>query len=82
MKAEFVRKAWNEKDRYNSPVYEYRYRSMTYYVTDYRNGYSETMRDQHINEQARIDRIIEAENRPQSKPIDWDEIFNMLGWND
>lgn len=79
MKATFIQKAWNEKDGYNSPVYEYEYRGRKYYVTDHRNGYSETMRDQHGAEQNRIDTIIDQENRNSStKPVDWEEIWAMI----
>ena len=42
----------------------YEYRGREYMVTDCHNGYSEDIATQHRNEQRRIDREIEEENKP------------------
>ena len=66
MKAKFIGYAGYDKyDRYHSPIYEYEYRGHRYFVTDFRNGYTETMADQHHYEQNRIDEIIKCDNMPK-----------------
>lgn len=57
----------------------YEYRGHEYMVTDEHNGYSEPMWVKHKNEQERIDRIIDLDNRPSvGKPTDWNEIARLL----
>ena len=45
----------------------YEYRGREYMITDERNGYSEPLWVKHKNEQERIDKIIEMENRPKKE---------------
>ncbi len=68
----------------NIVVYEYRgYKYEVEYAKDM--SYCVTSpKVQHENKQAEIDRMIEKKNKGNLKdanPIDWDEIYNMLGWN-
>lgn len=57
------------KDKYNAYRTDlvYEYRGKTYVITAYDNGYSESLRDQHKREQARIDREL-SENQKPIKP--------------
>lgn len=48
----------------------YEYRGHEYMVTDEHNGYSQAMAEKHMQEQERIDRQIEEENKPK-KPYDY-----------
>ena len=85
MKAKFIGYCGYDKyDRYHSPIYEYEYRGHRYFVTDFRNGYTETMADQHHYEQNRIDEIIKCENMPKRENEETSEgamdyFFKMLG---
>ena len=45
----------------------YEYRGHEYMVTDEHNGYSESMYVKHRNEQERIDRMIEDEQKPKKE---------------
>lgn len=36
---------------------------------------------QHKSEQARIDKILDTPQQTNSRPINWDEIWEMLGWD-
>lgn len=65
MKAEFIGKV-HDKNGYAVHLF-YRYRNHEYMITDEHNGYSEPMWVKHKNEQERIDRIIEEENKPQKE---------------
>ena len=77
-KANFIKQCgYDTTNRFNNPVYEYEYRGKHYFVTDWRNGYSETMREQHIYEQQCIDKILDC--NVKNKAINWDEIWEMLG---
>lgn len=84
-KAVFIRCIGKENDRYNSLIYEYEYKGIKYTVTDHRNGYSQTTKQQHEYEQNKIDSIIEDRNRKKdtnSKPIDINEVYKMMRWDD
>ena len=62
----------------------YEYREHEYMITDEHNGYSETMREKHIEAQKEIDRQIAqeaAEIVGISNGFDMDEIFQMMGWD-
>ena len=54
------------KDKYNAYRTDllYEYRGKTYLITAYNNGYSESLRDQHKREQARIDRELLENQKP------------------
>ena len=54
------------KDKYNTYRTDllYEYRGKTYLITAYDNGYSESLRDQHKREQARIDRELLENQKP------------------
>lgn len=56
-KAKFLGALRNKYDPYRVELM-YEYRGRTYFVTDYRNGCSETLAEQHREEQANIDRIL------------------------
>jgi hypothetical protein len=84
-KAVYIGYFGKENDKYNSPIYEYEYKGFRYTVVDHRNGYSETMKQQHDYEQNRIDSIITIRNSGQvenCKPADINEIYKMMGWDD
>ena len=79
--ATFKKKSYEENyggKRYKVNLF-YEYRGHEYMITDERNGYSEPMWVKHKNEQERIDRIIDLENRPSvGKPTDWNEIARLF----
>ena len=54
------------KDKYNAYRTDlvYEYRGKTYVITAYDNGYSESLRDRHKREQARIDRELSENQKP------------------
>lgn len=83
-KGTYIGFAWYENDKYRSPTYEFEYRGHKYYVTDYRNGYSETMAAQHKYEQIKIDELIAQEIRQKNsneETFDIDKIWKELGWD-
>ena len=53
-------------------------------LTVYNNGYmQEPLYKQHAEEQLKIDKNIENENKPiKQGTFDIDEIFNVLGWEE
>lgn len=62
----------------------YEYRGCEYMITDEHNGYSETMREKHIEAQKEIDRHLLQETEDAtgiSKCFNFDEIFQMMGWD-
>lgn len=60
----------------------YEYRGREYMITDENNGYSEPLWVKHRNEQARIDREIEDEQKPrrEARPEDSAEYGFELFW--
>lgn len=70
MKAKYKGKV-RDKNGYAVHLF-YEYRGHEYMVTDEHNGYSETMAEKHKQEQERIDREIEAANKPE-EPYDYKE---------
>lgn len=67
------------KDRNGYAVHLfYEYRGHEYMITDEHNGYSEPMYIKHKNEQARIDAMIEDENKPPTNGSDAWEAFCQL----
>ena len=62
----------------------YEYRGKEYMLTTYNNGcMQEPLYKQHVEEQLKIDKIIENENKPiKQGTFDIDEIFNILGWEE
>ena len=62
----------------------YEYRGKEYMLTAYNNGYmQEPLYKQHAEEQLKIDKIIENENKPiKQGTFNVDEIFNILGWEE
>lgn len=64
-KAKFIS---NSYDKYEKNMYykHYKYREYEYIVTVYICGYplGESLKEQHTYEQAKIDRMIEEENKP------------------
>lgn len=81
-KAKYIGKSYDR----NYVYLEYEYRGRTYEVYEHRTKGNEPLRWQHANNQARIDKEIELEekiknNPSKAEPTNWDEIFEMLGWN-
>lgn len=70
IKAKFIGKSY-DKNGYAIHLF-YEYKGREYMITDERNGYSEPLWVKHKNEQERIDRIIEEENKPQ-KPYKYED---------
>lgn len=69
-KAKFLCKL-RDKNGYAVHLF-YEYRGHEYMITDERNGYSEPLWVKHKNEQERIDKIIELENKPH-KPVSYEQ---------
>lgn len=80
-RAQYIGKSRN-RDGYTTNLF-YKYRGHEYVITDYGwKGYSVTLAEQHRQEQERIDRIIEENQRPQTgKDFDIDEVFKIF-WPD
>ena len=79
MKATYIGK-WYHKEHV---FLQYEYRGHKYEVVENRAKGNEPLSWQHKNEQARIDRLIEMEKQPSGgKPIDIDEIWKLLGWEE
>lgn len=83
MKAKFLGSCKGEK----GVCLFYSYRGYEYMVTNYGwSGYSESLKEQHEQEQSRIDRIIEIEEKEKNKgnakeEFDFDKIWDVLGWD-
>ena len=71
------------KNGYTKELF-YEYRGKEYMLTVYNNGYmQEPLYKQHAEEQLKIDKIIENENKPiEQGTFDIDAIFNVLGWEE
>lgn len=81
MKAKYIGKSYGTGYNRDFVFLEYEYRGHRYEVYENRAKGNEPLSWQHASHQAEIDRIIELENKPTtSKPINWDEIWKMLGW--
>ena len=79
MKAEYIGKQYHKHD--NGVDLFYKYRGHEYFVTDERNGYSESMKTKHEYEQGRIDMMIEEQNKDHKEgTFDLDDVFEMLEW--
>ena len=83
-KAKYIGKSYGTGFDRDFVYLEYEYRGYRYEVYENRAKGNEPLSWQHKSEQSRIDRIIEQKenNKKQkdAKPIDMDEIFEMLGW--
>ena len=83
MKAKFIGKVY---DRYGKYVdLEYEYKDYTYFIRNHFSGNAmdESLYHQHKKEQERIDNLIN--NKTETKKegsFDFEEIWNMLGWED
>ena len=76
-KAIFIKQCdYDTTNEFNNPIYEYEYRGKHYYVIDWRNGYSETMEEQHLREQKQIDDILNYNTK--SNFIDLSELWEIL----
>ena len=84
MKARFIDK-WYGTGYDRDMVYlEYEYRGEKYIVMENRAKGNEPLAWQHKNEQARIDTLLSLDDKNATKkcnPIDFNEIYNMLGWD-
>lgn len=82
-KATFVGKHYGIGFEKGMVFLEYEYRGMRYEVYENRGKGNEPLSWQHRSAQDRIDRIIatESKSNPNDKPIDLDEIWQMLGWD-
>jgi hypothetical protein len=82
MKAQYIGKRYGSGYDRDMVYLEYEYRGHRYEVYENRAKGNEPLSWQHRNEQARIDSIIKAEsNQRDAQPIDFDEIWQMLGWD-
>ena len=82
-KATFIGKHYGTGYDRNMIYLEYEYRGMRYEVYENRAKGNEPLPWQHTAAQAQIDRIIESKNIPvEPNPIDWDEIWELNGWNE
>ena len=81
MKAKFIGKYYGTGYDRDDVYLEYEYRGMTYVVAENRTKGNELLAWQHKSEQARIDKILDTPQQTNSKPINWDEIWEMLGWD-
>ena len=83
MKAKFIGKVY---DRYGKYVdLEYEYKGHTYFIRNHFSGNAmdESLYQQHKKEQERIDNLIN--NKTETKKegsFNFEEIWNMLGWED
>ena len=74
-KATFVGKSYSYEDNWRVTYLEYEYRGRRYFVVDRgwkASAYDESLYCQHQNEQDRIDRIIEEENKPK-QPVSYED---------
>ena len=81
MKAKYLGKYYGSGYNKNFVYLEYEYRGMTYTVYQNRAKGNEPIAWQHKTEQARIDSILDAPKQTKGKPVDIDEIFEILGWD-
>lgn len=81
MKAKFIGKYYGTGYDRHMVYLEYEYRGHTYTVYENRAKGNEPLAWQHKNEQARIDAILDMPQQKNGKPIDMDEIYEMLGWD-
>ena len=83
MKAKFIGKVY---DRYGKYIdLEYEYKGHTYFIRNHFSGNAmdESLYQQHKKEQERIDNLIN--NKTETKKegsFNFEEIWNMLGWED
>ena len=83
MKAKFIGKVY---DRYGKYIdLEYEYKGHTYFIRNHFSGNAmdESLYQQHKEEQERIDNLIN--NKTETKKegsFNFEEIWNMLGWED
>ena len=83
MKAKFIGKVY---DRYGKYVdLEYEYKGHTYFIRNhfFGNAMDESLSQQHKEEQKRIDNLISNKTEVKKEgSFDFEEIWNMLGWED
>ena len=83
MKAKFIGKVY---DRYGKYVdLEYEYKGHTYFIRNHFSGNAmdESLSQQHKEEQKRIDNLISNKTEVKEEgSFDFEEIWNMLGWED
>ena len=83
MKAKFIGKVYDRCGKYVD--LEYEYKGHTYFIRNHFSGNAmdESLYQQHKKEQERIDNLIN--NKTETKKegsFDFEEIWNMLGWED
>lgn len=76
-KARFLGAVHNKYDPYRVEL-EYEYRGRTYFVTAYRNGYSETLGQQHRENQESIDAILAGSEEHGRYTGEVEEALDML----
>lgn len=83
MKAKFIGKVY---DRYGKYIdLEYEYKGHTYFIRNhfFGNAMDESLSQQHKEEQKRIDNLISNKTEVKEEgSFDFEEIWNMLGWED
>ena len=84
MKATFIRKYSGGKYEPHMIYMDYEYRGHEYTVYENRARGNEPLAWQHKSHQDSIDKIIEMESNPQStsQPVDMNEIWRLLGWDE
>lgn len=82
MRATFIGKYYGTGYDRNNVYLEYEYRGMTYTVMENRTKGNEPLSWQHRSEQSRIDQILDMPQTTKSEPIDFDEIWELMGWNE
>ena len=82
MRATFIGKYYGTGFDRNNVYLEYEYRGMTYTVMENRAKGNEPLSWQHRSEQSRIDQILDMPQTTKSEPIDFDEIWELMGWNE
>lgn len=85
MKAKYIGKYTETSFGQHIVELEYEYRGIRYTVTENLSKGNLPLADQHRMEQIRIDVLIEMEEKAKQRtapaePIDWDEIWEMMGW--
>lgn len=60
----------------------YKYKGYEYMICDNHNGYSESLSQQHEEEQSKIDKIINMKSKENknNEPFNIDKIYQILDW--
>lgn len=83
-KAKYIGKSYGTGYNRDFVYLEYEYRGVRYEVYENRAKGNEPLAWQHKREQMAIDEALDKKQQPERdpEPIDWDEIWHMLGWDE